>query len=344
MALKCDAVFEGGGVKGIGLVGAFAAIQAAGYEIQNLAGTSAGAIVASLIAVGYSANEIEEHLNHLDYNRFKDQTLIDKMGLFGKILSVFSDYGIYKGDYFVEWLGGLLKAKGKTVFGDIKTECSEEKYKYKFQAIVSDITDHRLMVLPNDLASFGIDPDNFSIVEAVRMSMSIPVFFKPYKLTDSAGKIHYIVDGGVLSNYPIWLLDDGSSNPEWPTFGFKLTDTDNVTISPYSSTPIKGIFSYSKALISTMLEAHDNYHVSTSKGDTSRTIFISTTVTLANEKKKIATTDFDITQVESKALFNNGKKAGESFLKTWNFQIWKEKYRQEKTSSQSLIAVTNSNE
>ena len=55
MAKRADAVFEGGGVKGIGLVGAVSEIEKAGYTFENLAGTSAGAIVASLLAVGYKA-------------------------------------------------------------------------------------------------------------------------------------------------------------------------------------------------------------------------------------------------------------------------------------------------
>lgn len=58
MGLKCDAVFEGGGVKGIGLAGAVSAIQNAGYEFENMADTSAGAIVASLLAVGFTGDEI----------------------------------------------------------------------------------------------------------------------------------------------------------------------------------------------------------------------------------------------------------------------------------------------
>ena len=55
--LKCDAVFEGGGVKGIGLVGAVAVTEAQGYEFVNAAGTSAGAIIAALVAAGRQAAE-----------------------------------------------------------------------------------------------------------------------------------------------------------------------------------------------------------------------------------------------------------------------------------------------
>ena len=60
MMKKVDAVFEGGGVKGIGLVGAVSVIEKAGYEFENLAGTSAGAIVAGLLAVGFNSEEIKE--------------------------------------------------------------------------------------------------------------------------------------------------------------------------------------------------------------------------------------------------------------------------------------------
>lgn len=212
------AVFEGGGVKGIGFVGAIAEVEKAGYHFENIAGSSAGAIVASLIAVGYTAQEIKKELEKLDYNKFKD------LGSFGKFLSILFKYGMYKGDYFENWMEGLLERKGITTFGQLITEYPEEKYKYKLQIIASDITNKRLLILPQDLKHFGFDPDQFSIAQAVRMSMSIPLFFKPAKLTDIHGKEHIIVDGGVLSNYPIWLLDDGTTGPPWPTFGFKLLE------------------------------------------------------------------------------------------------------------------------
>jgi len=70
MALKTDAVFEGGGVKGIGLVGAVSEIEKADYVFENLAGTSAGSIVASLLAVGYKAAEIKVEMDRLNYNDF----------------------------------------------------------------------------------------------------------------------------------------------------------------------------------------------------------------------------------------------------------------------------------
>src|SRR5262249_57234663 len=69
---RFDGVFEGGGVKGIGLVGALAAIEKAGYEAVNVAGTSAGAIVASLYAAGYTAAELKPIIMGLDFNQLTD--------------------------------------------------------------------------------------------------------------------------------------------------------------------------------------------------------------------------------------------------------------------------------
>jgi NTE family protein len=327
MTLKADAVFEGGGVKGIGLVGAVSEVEKAGYVLENLAGTSAGAIVASLLAVGYSSAELKKELEQLNYNDFKDEGLLDKLGFFGKSLSIGFEYGIYEGEFFENWLEGLLAAKGKTTFGQIKTKYKEDKYKYKFQAIAADITDRRLLILPNDFRLFGINPDEFSISRAVRMSMSIPFFFEPVELRDISGRKHLIVDGGLLSNYPIWLLDDGMGDPPWPTFGFKLMEPDKRELKEAKRNPINNPISFLKAIVGTMLDAHDSYHISKSKGDYDRTIGIPTVITVNSVEKEIGTTDFDITQEESQALYENGVKVAKKFLKKWDFDEWKRKYR-----------------
>ncbi|MEJ2429994.1 MAG: patatin-like phospholipase family protein [Deltaproteobacteria bacterium] len=327
MQNKADAVFEGGGVKGIGLVGAVSEIEKAGYEFENLAGTSAGAIVASLLAVGYSAAELKQELEKLDYNDFKDEGLLDKFGFVGKGLSIGFEYGIYEGEFFEDWLERLLSAKGKRIFGDIRTEYEEERYRYKFQAIAADITDRKLLVLPGDLKLFGINPDEFSISRAVRMSMSIPFFFEPVGLRDTSGRKHFIVDGGLLSNYPVWLLDDGTEDPSWPTFGFKLMEPDKRQLKEARRNPINNPISFLKAIVGTMLDAHDSYHISKSKGDFDRTIGIPTVITLNGMDKEIGTTDFGITQKESQALYDNGVEVAKEFLATWNFAEWKKKYR-----------------
>jgi NTE family protein len=325
MKRKADAVFEGGGVKGIGLVGAVAEIEKT-YDFIDLAGTSAGAIVAALLAVGYTGLEIKEKLEALNYNDFKDEGLIDKFGVLGKALSFIFEYGIYEGDFFKEWLDELLEEKGITTFQGLRNDGSESNQTYRLRMIASDITDRRMLVLPDDLVKFGLIPDKFSISRAVRMSMSLPIFFEPVRLTDGSGKNHLIVDGGVLSNFPIWLFDS-QDTPRWPTFGFKLVEENPRERKSDVKDPIKGIRAYATALVGTMLEAHDNYHISVSKGDLTRTIRIPTAISTNGGTKNIKTTDFDITKEESEKLFQNGVGAAKDFLESWKFESYKEKYR-----------------
>jgi NTE family protein len=323
---KIDAVFEGGGVKGIGLVGAVAAIEEAGYEFENLAGTSAGAIVAGLLAVGYPAQRLKEIVGTIDYRKFQDKGTLDRFGIPGMLASIVTEYGIYEGNFFEKWFGDLLKETGKTKFGDILTGDPREEYKYKLQVIASDISDRKLLVLPRGLESFGFDPDEFPIARAVRMSMSIPIFFEPVKLVDVNGRAHYIVDGGMLSNYPIWLLDD-RENCTWPTFGFKLVEPAEQKLKDGEPIPIHNPVDFLSAMLGTMMGAHDSYHISVSKGDYARTIGIPTVIDVPGGKKEIKTTYFDITPEETEKLYQNGYQSARDFLTQWNFEDWKRKFR-----------------
>ena len=114
-----DLVFEGGGVKGIGLAGALATLEERGYRPQNVAGTSAGAINASLLAAGYSAEELREIIISLDYRQFKDRGWEDKVPLIERSLSLLLDLGLYEGTRFYEWIKERLEAKGVRTFADL---------------------------------------------------------------------------------------------------------------------------------------------------------------------------------------------------------------------------------
>lgn len=68
--MKIDGVFEGGGVRGIAHVGAICALNERGYSFERVAGTSAGAIIAALLAAGYSCTELKDIISTLDYYQF----------------------------------------------------------------------------------------------------------------------------------------------------------------------------------------------------------------------------------------------------------------------------------
>ncbi len=309
---KIDAVFEGGGVKGSALVGAVAYTESLGYTFENLAGTSAGAIMASLLAAGYKAQEIKKILDALDYKLFKDLSLKGQVPLFGPLLSLLFEKGIYVGNFFENWLRKLLKAKGVRTFGDLIIDeyKNDERFKYKLQVIASDISRGRLLVLPTDVKDFGINPDKLDIAFAVRMSMGIPYFFQPV-FVKGKGAPSYVVDGGILSNYPVWLLDDGTDNPPWPTIGYKLVEPDEG--KPHK---INGPISMLSALFDTMGEAHDARYIKDI--DFMRTIPIPTL--------GVHTTDFNLSQKTKDDLYNSGFEAAQKFFDTWSFDRYKKKF------------------
>jgi NTE family protein len=81
--------------------------------------------------------------------------------------------------------------------------------------IASDVTHRRLLILPNDAEHLGVDPDELEIAYAVRMSMSTQIFFAPVVRHNTETKEdHLIVDGGMLSNIPVWLFDCKSREPK----------------------------------------------------------------------------------------------------------------------------------
>lgn len=305
--MYADAVIEGGGVKGIGLVGAIYEAERRGYEWARLAGTSAGSIIAALLAAGYSAEELKEEIMNLDYRQFNKKEGIGRIPMLGSLLNLWINYGLYSGDYIEEWTREKLLAKRVTKFRDLeKTLC----------IIASDITNGEMLILPDDIKRYGINPDSLDIATAVRMSCSIPYYFRPVKIIRESkwrNTFNYIIDGGVLSNFPVWIFDK-DRNPRWPTFGFRLTSVK--TGQPHKiSSPISMGF----AIINTMLEAHDEKHIE--ERNYVRSILVPT--------MGVKTTDFEISKEKSNELFQAGVKAGEKFFNQWNFEQYAIKYRSE---------------
>jgi NTE family protein len=329
---KVDLVLEGGGVKGIGLVGALSTLAERGYEPQNLAGTSAGAIVATLAAAGYSADELRSILSGLDFNDFKDRAWEDYVPVAGVPLSILKDRGIYEGARLLEWLRELLAAKGVEVFGDLvhPAYADEPRYRYRVQVIASDITDHRLLVLPRDSERFGVDPDRLPVAEAVRMSMSIPIFFEPWSWRSEAdGSEHLIVDGGVLSNFPVWLFDSGGE-PEWPTFGLMLVEPEprrSIGERLEGARSDASLIAFVRSLVQTMLEAHDRMYLE--NASYARTIQVPTL--------GVRTTEFDLSQERTDALYDSGRSAAEGFLADWDFERYKAAFRRQAPPSRGEL-------
>lgn len=316
--MRINAVFEGGGVKGISLVGAVHSAEQHGMTFNRVAGTSSGSIVASFLAAGYTAEEMERLILEMPFSSFLQRAPIFQIKWIGPAVRLLWKKGLYSGEALEKWVHDCLLKKGIRTFGDLKKE--------QLRIIASDITNGRLMVLPDDIANYGIDPASFLVSKAIRMSTSIPYFFDPVILRAPfevkngrtkkfADQFSYIVDGGMLSNFPLWLFDDEvdpRSNRLIPTIGFQMVGKQSG--QPHQ---ITGLITMLQAMVSTMISAHDQRYID--KENRFRTIKIPTL--------GIGTTDFDLTVEQSMALYESGEKAGDAYFEQWTRDAYEKMYK-----------------
>jgi len=323
-----DLVLEGGGVKGTGLVGAITALTSAAepYTFHRVAGTSAGAIVASMLAAGYTVAEMNTIMTDLDFSQFEDNP-----GIFarhfeqiGEGLGLILHEGLFMGRFLHDWIEQTLAAKNVHTWGDLKDDdpgsSLPPEQRYKLVVIVSDVSRGRMLRLPWDYQGLlGVDPDTQLVADAVRSSAGIPFFFRPFHMKANPDVTHghseiLCTDGGMLSNFPVSIFDrTDDKQPRWPTFGVKLSA--HLTVAQDIFNPDADAIQLAKSLLTTMQKAHDQIFVDQASV-ASRTIFVDTTGYNA--------TDFHLTAADKQKLFNNGLAAGKKFLGKWDWVKWQQ--------------------
>lgn len=310
--MRINAVFQGGGVKGIAFVGAIAVTEQKGFTFHRMAGTSSGSMVASFLAAGYKHHEMKKIILETPFQQFLEKKLLHRIPFIGPSLRLILKKGIYSGDLLEAWIRQKLLDKGVRTFKDLPPD--------SLYIIVSDITSGKMVVLPEDLPDYGIDPDRFEIARAVRMSISIPYFFEPVIV-----KKHVFVDGGILSNFPMWIFDremvQKGGEKLIPTIGYQL-----VGKNPAPKNQIHGPITMLQALFSTMMGAHDERYIE--KQYRYRTIKI--------DASAVGTVQFDLTREQSLELYESGRKAAEEFFRKWSYAEYLMKFQEH--SRQMAIA------
>src|SRR5699024_6026979 len=292
--MKIDCVFSGGGVNAFAFIGALEAIEHRGLEIERTAGTSAGAIISALITAGYSNQELKEIMEDFPLEQLLDPPTFSKIPFLKWILFYFQK-GLYKGDRFEKWIATILAHKGLYTFADVK--------KQALKVIVSDISQGKLVVIPDDLKRlYGMDPEGFSIATAVRISAGFPYFFMPKKLRDPSHQERYVVDGGLLSNFPLWVFREKNKDRR-PVLRVTLSEDIENT----KAYPIKNAFDMLQALFRTMQKAHDSRFIATSKEP--HIIFLPV--------KDVQTTDISISTTKKQELMTLGREKAATFLAHW---------------------------
>jgi len=324
-------VLSGGGVKGIGLVGAVVALMDAGYRAQRVSGTSAGSIAGAVVAAAsmgdqLGSEEVKELALQLDYHKFTDPGPLERLPVLGPSLALLRGTGIYKGDYAHDWVRSQLNNLGVRTFGDlaIHDDSLPAEQRYKLVVTVADVTTGQLVRLPWDYRRvYGLDPDEQYVADAVRASMAIPFFFRPVKLTGSTGLTSTLVDGGIVSNFPIDSLDraDGRK-PRWPSFGVtvlpNLPEGNDKVIPALAAIRLLGPPHLLENVITTVLVGRDQAYLS-QPWVNARTIRVDST--------DVGFLDFDISDNEIEALYAKGYAAAEQFLSTWEFDAYCDRFR-----------------
>ncbi|WNR42576.1 patatin-like phospholipase family protein [Paenibacillus roseipurpureus] len=312
--MKINGVFEGGGVKGIALAGGVSAAMERGYTFHEVAGTSSGAIVAAFLAAGYTGEEMKELIIRAPFKSFMQRSPIFNTKIIGPAARLLLKKGLYSGEALEHWVAKQLAAKGVRTFGDLLPN--------QLRIIASDITQGKLLVLPNDIAQYGMDPAKLSVAKAVRMSTSIPYFFDPVRIRHNikssektkpfSEQFVYIVDGGLLSNFPLWVFDNEMPRDKRiPVIGFQLVGKNDLQMHD-----IRGPFTMLEALFSTMLSAHDERYIE--QKNRFRTVKIPTL--------GVGNTQFNLSKELSMSLYDSGFRASNAYFKGWSASSYEENY------------------
>ncbi|XZF12612.1 patatin-like phospholipase family protein [Chitinophagaceae bacterium MMS25-I14] len=311
-------VLEGGGIRGIAYAGAIQVLEEHNIitGINNVAGTSVGAITAALIGTGYSAAELKQLLFSL-----KIQSFNDGRGFFiGGQKRTRKQYGWYRGDAIEKWIGRAIEAKtgnAHTTFLQLH-QLAQKDRRYKDLYITAT----NLSKQKAEIFNWHTYPD-MELKTAIRASMSVPVYFTAVCINDKGQRVkkpggqdqyNVFVDGGIMANYPLGLFDsvqNGVYVADSSTLGLKLErpeqiryfDSSDRAIAPYN---IKAFNTYVAALYNVIIEglnrdkafAHEAF----------RTIYISTD----NIQPRVR----HIPDEQKTLLYNNGVKAAQHFFGT----------------------------
>jgi NTE family protein len=323
-----DLVLSGGGVKFIGLVGAVTALMDAGYLAYRTSGVSAGSVVAAILAAGSKGDQlrgqqVKELALSVPLSKWRDAGPVK---ILGPILGLLRDTGLYRGDFAHDWIRGELRNLGVATFGDLALDDDQlpPEQRYRVVLTVADVTTAQLVRLPWDYRRvYGLDPDEQPVAEAVRASMAIPFFYPPVRLTSTTGLTSTLVDGGMLSNFPVDSLDRiDAEPPRWPTFG--------VTVMPKLAEGLDNVFpalrplrflgqpTLLESLLITMLVGRDQAHLN-QPWVSARTIRVVST--------DVSVLDFGISRARLEDLYDKGYAAAQAFLSTWNWPEYLERFR-----------------
>lgn len=304
-------VFEGGGVLGAAEVGAYNTLYNSGYlnNVQSVVGTSAGSILATLVSLSFTPDQLKSTILSCPFNTFKD--------LHPGVISYrfLTRFGIYRGDRLTKWLCDVVDSiythepkysltPGRyTPFKDLTFSEFDDNPTNKNLSIISYNLDRGQSQTFDALSTLHV-----KVIDAIRASIAIPGFFSGMNMLVD-GVSYFNVDGGVSANYPIRHFDLVSPNPY--TLGIRVDSTSDRRRFLYTK-PLKRYFNkflspieVSSRLLSALYQKANGAHLD--PADWNRTVFV--------DSLDISATNFDISPQAVKALYDSGVEGAEKYIK-----------------------------
>ena len=179
-------LFGGGAIRGASYVGTLKAMEELGIFPKTLAGSSVGSVIAGLVAVGYTADELDEVFIKFNFEMFRDVQL-----------SLGPKFALSKGELFLEWIRDLIEQK---FYGSHYKKGSHKAVTFK------DI-EKDLIIITTDLSSFETkefsryETPDYEIASAIRISCGMPGLMRPIEYNN-----RILVDGDLQKSWPMWKL------------------------------------------------------------------------------------------------------------------------------------------
>ncbi len=307
-------VFEGAGMRGLAYCGALTVLEDEGLmtDIERVGGTSAGAITALLFSLGYTAEEMETLISTTKFKKFND----GKFWIFGGIFRMKNKYGWYRSRRFSDFIGALIEQKAGS--SDITFE-ELHRQGYKDLYVTATCLNRQEVVV------FSRETyPKMKIKDAVRVSMSIPLYFQAL-FVDDEGSIYekqrednsldIMADGGIIGNFPIHLFDTTAVDstgkeyriPNPHTLGIRMDSDAQITADQNEQNlahlEINNLKDYINAFYTIVIEKLNRNELT--QADWDRTVSIS--------HKGIAPKVRKLKKVQKDLLIDSGKAAMEAF-------------------------------
>ena len=239
-AQKVGLVLSGGGAKGLTHIGIIRALEENNIPIDYITGTSMGAIIGSLYAMGYSPDDMEELLKSEDFKRWYSGQIEEKYVYhfkknvptpeFFNIRFSFKDsLKNFKPQFLPTSVVNPIQMN--LVFVDLYARATAsckgdfDKLFVPFRCIASDVYNKKQLVMRNG-----------DLGDAVRASMSFPFMFKPIEIDNVLA-----YDGGIYNNFPTDVMRDDfhpdiiigsvvSTNPTKPKENDLMSQIENMVM------------------------------------------------------------------------------------------------------------------